>query len=182
MNTSRQTVGFKTAFLPFSPRSKSVAVVCSLAALIALSGCGKKEDGLKQGQSSNPSMSSTDQSGRDAKANADASMTKPADSSTSTSSPTAIVNSGTQSSMISGSGTQAMSAGVDDLAITASIAAGFAKDADLSAIKIDVDTKGGVVSLIGPAPSVEARDRATTIVKGVKGVKSVDNKLVIKGS
>ena len=77
---------------------------------------------------------------------------------------------------------QAVSAGVDDLAITASIAAGFAKDADLSAIKIDVDTKKGAVSLIGPAPSVEARDRATTIVKGVKGVTSVDNKLVVKGS
>ena len=71
---------------------------------------------------------------------------------------------------------------VDDMAITASVASGLAKDAELSAIKIDVDTKNGKVTLYGPAPSAAARDRATTIAKSIKGVSSVDNKLVIKAS
>ena len=69
-----------------------------------------------------------------------------------------------------------------DAAITASVAAGFIKDPDLSAIKIDIDTRQGVVSLYGPAPSETARMRATDIAKAVKGVSGVDNKLVVKTS
>jgi hyperosmotically inducible periplasmic protein len=68
----------------------------------------------------------------------------------------------------------------DDAAITTSINAGLAKDPDLSALKIDVDTKAGKVSLHGSAPSTQARDRALTIAQSVKGVISVDNQLTIK--
>ena len=67
-----------------------------------------------------------------------------------------------------------------DVAITASVSAGLIKDPDLSAFKIDVDTKQSVVSLYGPAPSEAARERATVIAKAVKGVTSVDNKLTVK--
>lgn len=69
---------------------------------------------------------------------------------------------------------------LDDAAITTSINAGLAKDPDLSALKIDVDTKAGKVSLHGSAPSTQARDRAITIAQSVKGVISVDNQLTIK--
>ncbi|AGU51346.1 putative periplasmic phospholipid-binding protein [Variovorax paradoxus B4] len=75
----------------------------------------------------------------------------------------------------------AVSATVDDAAITASVSAGLAKDPDLSAIKIDVDTKGGVVSLKGPAPTAAAKARAEEIAKGVQGVTSVNNQLEVKG-
>jgi osmotically-inducible protein OsmY len=74
----------------------------------------------------------------------------------------------------------AVSATVDDAAITASVSAGLAKDPDLSAIKIDVDTKGGVVSLKGPAPTAAARARAEEIAKGVQGVTSVNNQLEVR--
>ncbi len=70
---------------------------------------------------------------------------------------------------------------VDDAAITAAISAGLAKDPDLSAIKIDVDTKAGAVSLQGPAPSAAAKERAEQVAKGVQGVTSVDNRLEVKG-
>ncbi len=69
---------------------------------------------------------------------------------------------------------------LDDAAITTSINAGLAKDPDLSALKIDVDTKAGKVSLHGSAPTTQARDRAITIAQSVKGVISVDNQLTIK--
>jgi hyperosmotically inducible protein len=74
----------------------------------------------------------------------------------------------------------AVSATVDDAAITASVSAGLAKDPDLSAIKINVDTKGGAVSLKGPAPTAAAKARAEEIAKGVQGVMSVDNQLEVK--
>ncbi|MDP9929693.1 osmotically-inducible protein OsmY [Variovorax paradoxus] len=75
----------------------------------------------------------------------------------------------------------AVSATADDGAITSSVSAGLAKDPELSAIKIDVDTKGGVVSLKGPAPNAAAKTRAEEIAKGVQGVTSVNNQLEVKG-
>jgi hyperosmotically inducible protein len=73
-----------------------------------------------------------------------------------------------------------VSATVGDTAITASVSAGLAKDPDLSAIKINVDTKGGAVSLKGPAPTAAAKARAEEIAKGVQGVTSVDNQLEVR--
>ena len=75
-------------------------------------------------------------------------------------------------------GTAAMSA-MDDATITAHVSSGLAKDPDLSAIKIDVDTRAGAVTLSGPAPNASARERAEMIAKGVKGVVSVTNNLKV---
>ena len=69
---------------------------------------------------------------------------------------------------------------IDDASITASVNAGLAKDSELSAIKIDVYTKGGTVMLNGPAPTAAAKARAEDIAKSVSGVKSVENKLEVK--
>jgi hyperosmotically inducible periplasmic protein len=69
---------------------------------------------------------------------------------------------------------------VSDASITTKVNAELAADKDLSAIKIDVDTKDGVVTLTGPAPSASARERATEIAKNVKGVTSVNNQLTVK--
>jgi len=71
---------------------------------------------------------------------------------------------------------------VDDMTITASVNAGLAKDPVLSAVKIDVDTKSGVVTLTGPAPTPDAKDRATTIAQNVKGVAGVNNNLQVGAS
>ena len=68
---------------------------------------------------------------------------------------------------------------IDDATITAQVSAGLAKDPDLSAVKINVDTVNGKVTLNGPAPSTVARDRAETIAKCVSGVTSVNNQLVV---
>ncbi len=71
---------------------------------------------------------------------------------------------------------------VDDAAITATVSSGLAKDPDLSAIKINVDTKAGVVTLNGPAPTAVAKEKATEIAKQTKGVTSVNNQLVVKAN
>ena len=68
---------------------------------------------------------------------------------------------------------------IDDATITAQVNAGLAKDPDLSAVRINVDTVQGKVTLNGPAPSTVARDRAEAIAKNVSGVSSVNNQLVV---
>lgn len=70
-------------------------------------------------------------------------------------------------------------AAVGDAAITVAVNAALAKDGELSAMKINVDTMAGQVRLSGMAPSASARDRATTLARGVDGVVGVDNQLRI---
>jgi hyperosmotically inducible periplasmic protein len=67
-----------------------------------------------------------------------------------------------------------------DAAISAQVNARLARDSDLSALGIDVDTAGGRVVLHGTAPDTAARDRATVLARGVDGVVSVDNELRVE--
>jgi hyperosmotically inducible protein len=69
-----------------------------------------------------------------------------------------------------------------DAAITTKIKAEFAKDKQVSATKIKVDTDHGVVKLSGNATSREEADRAVAIAQGTKGVASVSNEIQVGGS
>lgn len=68
----------------------------------------------------------------------------------------------------------------DDAAITAAINAQLAKDPELAALDIDVDTREGRVSLQGVTPSDAARQRAQAIAQKEKGVTAVDNQLAVQ--
>ncbi len=69
---------------------------------------------------------------------------------------------------------------MDDAAITASLRTDILKDPDLSVLKIDIDTKDGVVTLNGLADNEAAKNRAEQLAGAVKGVKEVRNFLVVK--
>lgn len=69
---------------------------------------------------------------------------------------------------------------LSDSAITASIQTDYLKDPDLSVLKIDVDTKDGVVTLNGMASTDEAKSRAEKLAMANKGVKQVNNNLAVK--
>ena len=156
-----------------SKNIRSVALALSVAALAALTACGKIDSGQSAGQKLDSAVASTEQAAADAKAKAEASMAKAG----------AAMKDATQRAETSeGNNVASMARKADDAAITASISAEFAKDADLSAIKINVDTNNGDVTLNGPAPTTAARDKATTLAKSIKGVASVSNKLTVKGS
>lgn len=71
--------------------------------------------------------------------------------------------------------------GVGDVGITAAVKASLATDPALSALKIDVTTKDGIVTLEGPAPDEKARDRAGVLAAAPRGVVNVDNRLVVGG-
>jgi hyperosmotically inducible periplasmic protein len=71
---------------------------------------------------------------------------------------------------------------IADMTITAAVLAGLSKDADLSALNINVDTKNGAVTLNGSAPTEAVRERAGKIATTINGVESVENKLSVKAS
>ncbi len=145
---------------PLQARRPLLALACSAAVLLALTACNKAEDGKTVGQSIDSGIAKTEQAAKDA-GNAVKEAAKEAEAKGSQASTT-------------------MGEKIDDITITATVSTGLAKDPDLSAIKIDVDTKDGVVTLSGPAPTAAAKDKATDIAKQVKGVTSVNNKLVVK--
>lgn len=145
---------------PLQARRPLLALACSAAVLLALTACNKADDGKTVGQSVDSGIAKTEQAAKDAgntmkEASRDAQATGSRASTT-------------------------MGEKIDDVTITATVSTGLAKDPELSAIKINVDTKGGVVTLNGPAPTAAAKDKATDIARQVKGVTSVNNQLVVK--
>lgn len=69
-----------------------------------------------------------------------------------------------------------------DSSITTKVKGAFAKDADVSALKIRVKTKGGVVTLAGNAKSDAEKSKAEDLAKAVEGVKSVTNNIKVAAS
>ncbi len=69
---------------------------------------------------------------------------------------------------------------VDDSVITTKIKSMLAADDFLKSFKIGVKTYKGVVQLSGFVNSQKAVDKATEIVKSVKGVKDIKNDLIVK--
>ena len=68
---------------------------------------------------------------------------------------------------------------LNDAGITAAVKTALAADPRLSAVKIDVDTKAGVVTLNGPAPDAKSRERAEVLAGAPDGVQRVENHLVV---
>jgi hyperosmotically inducible protein len=67
-----------------------------------------------------------------------------------------------------------------DALITTKIKAEHAKDKDVSATRISVDTNNGVVTLSGTAKSKAEADKAVQLARNVKDVKSVKNNIKIE--
>ena len=70
---------------------------------------------------------------------------------------------------------------VRDAVITTKIKAEYAKDKDVSAMKIRVDTDdNGLVTLSGNAKSRAEADKAVRIARDTKGVSSVKNEIKVQ--
>ena len=71
---------------------------------------------------------------------------------------------------------------VKDSVITTKIKTEYAKDKQVSALKIEVETdNAGMVKLTGNAKSQAEADKAVEIAKGVQGVTSVQNNIKVGG-
>lgn len=143
-----------------SMTSKGLVAVSSLAALLALGACGQRTDDQTVGQKIDSGVAKTEQAAAEAGA--------------------AVKEAGNKAeTAVMGAAADTRSV-VSDAEITAKVNAGLAADKDLSAIKINVDTKDGIVTLNGPVPSAAAKSRASDIARNVKDVKSVDNQLNVQ--
>jgi osmotically-inducible protein OsmY len=69
---------------------------------------------------------------------------------------------------------------VGDAAITGSVKTALIAEPNLSALKIDVDTAGGVVTLTGTVDNADQKARAVSVAQGVSGVTSVKDNLTTK--
>jgi osmotically-inducible protein OsmY len=140
--------------------NRAQVVIATTAVLLSLTACGQQEDATV-GQKIDGAINSTEQAAQEAKKDMESTAAD-------------IKREGEQA-------VQSVATTATDMTITTKVKAALAADDQLSALKIEVDTVQGVVSLTGPAPSAEAADRATTLAKAVEGVTEVQNKLVVGG-
>ncbi|MBV7426842.1 BON domain-containing protein [Acidovorax sp. sif1233] len=150
-----------TQMISQRPAHRIASILAVSALALGLSACGKKDEPTV-GQRLDSAVEKTEQAAADARMKAESAMQN-AESSAK-------------------KATNSAAGAIDDATITAQVNASLAKDPDLSAVKINVDTVNGKVTLNGPAPSTVARDRAETIAKGVTGVTEVNNQLVVTAS
>ena len=73
----------------------------------------------------------------------------------------------------------AVSATPDDAEVQAAIDKKLADDASLSQLGITVTVNEGKVSLLGTVSSDDLKDKVEKLVRGVKGVRQVDNQVVV---
>jgi len=85
-------------------------------------------------------------------------------------------------SPMSPKGSDSLSTGLDDIAITTKVKSGFVGDPSLKNSDISVATTNGVVTLTGSAAGSTAKSTAEGIAKRVEGVKSVDDELTMSAS
>lgn len=149
------------------------ALAAAAALAIGLAACGKSDDGQTAGQKLDTAVAKTEAAANQA---GDKVANAAADAKDAVKDAAADAKADASAAMAKAGDM------LDDAGITASVKTDLAKDSELSALAINVDTKNGVVTLNGPAPNEAAKARAETIAKAAKGVKSVDNKLVVKGS
>lgn len=152
--------------------SQRVIQVIAVSALaFGLVACNKADDNKTAGQKLDSAISKTEQATDNAAANASVAASNAAD---------AAKTAAADAKDAAKDAGNAVAAAADTASITTAVNAGLVKDSELSAIKINVDTKDGVVTLTGEAPNQAAKDRAADIAKAVQGVTAVNNNLTVK--
>ncbi|MGR9087737.1 MAG: BON domain-containing protein [Gammaproteobacteria bacterium] len=69
---------------------------------------------------------------------------------------------------------------LDDSVLTSKVKASILGDSRLKVMQISVETFKGIVQLSGFVDSSEAAERAVQLARTVKGVKQVNNSLIVK--
>lgn len=101
----------------------------------------------------------------------------------------ATQSSGAQSSRTEAAGSSSSSGNpsmqlaeraVDDSVITTKAKSALLADTTVKGSEIHVETNKGIVTLSGAVDNERQRERAASIVRGIDGVKSVENKTTLK--
>ena len=149
-------------------RLMTLTAIGAVTASLALAGCSPRDQTANRGDQT---VSQSEQKARDMGQNARQGMDRAKEEAkeAAQSAKGATADTGAK-----------ISDKVSDAVITTTVKAELAKDSTLSAMKINVDTDRGRVILRGTAPSSQAREHATALATGVKGVVSVDNQLTVE--
>ena len=149
---------------------------CQVLAITALSlglvACGKNDNqtaGQKLDNAVEQSKQAADQAGKDISAAASTAGEKIEQ--------TAEKAGAATEQALNEAGAAKAGAAIDDAAITTAVKAKLIADPAISALKIDVDTKAGVVTLNGTAPSDAAKEQAAKLAASSENVSSVTNNL-----
>lgn len=70
----------------------------------------------------------------------------------------------------------------DDVAIQTRVKSALIGDEEIKGLPINVEVVRGVVTLYGPIPSDYARSKAVNIVRAIRGVSEVRDRLTVTGS
>lgn len=143
--------------------------LAALALLAGLAACGQREGGQTVGQQLDQALGRTRQAANDVRQGG---------REAANDARTSVMGAGGERKDTGPSESLGMK--IDDAGITAKVKTGLAADKDLSAGKIEVDTREGVVTLKGDVANAAAKSRATEIARNVKNVKSVINDLTVK--
>ena len=136
-----------------------ITIFTVIAAAATLSACNRADDGRTAGQKVDSTVAKVEKKADEVQADMRAAGEKAKD--------------GAAGAMDS------VTVKAKDAVITTSVNAELAKDSQLSALRINVDTVEGRVALRGTAPDAASKDRATTLAQRVDGVKAVDNQLTV---
>lgn len=133
--------------------------LCAIAAALALTACERNDDTRTAGERVDSAVANTQQKTNEMQQDAQREAAQARDSV----------------------GRAADTAGdkIQDAVITTAVNAELARDSQLSALRINVDTVSGRVVLQGTAPNEAARERAAMLAARVNGVQSVDNQLSV---
>lgn len=138
-----------------------LALIPALVAALALTACGREDDGRTAGQRLDDGISSMEQKTAEARQDTREAMD----------------NAGNKMERTA----DKVGAAMDDAQITTAIKTSLAGDPALSALDVKVDTERGHVTLEGTAPDLAARDRAGSMALAAKGVQSVNNRIKVNG-
>jgi hyperosmotically inducible protein len=67
----------------------------------------------------------------------------------------------------------------DDATLTTKVKSALIADDKVKGLNINVDTNDGVVTLTGKAGSPEEKDQALKVVRGIEGVKNVQDRIAV---
>lgn len=144
-----------------------LTLLAAVAALTTgLAACNKTEE-QTAGQKLDSAIAKTEDAARDVQASAANAANEAKDAAARAGDQ--LKDSASRMSADASAAASRVAESAGDAAITASVSAGLLKDPDLSAIKIDVTTKDGVVSLSGPALPPPPRSALKPSPKALQG-------------
>ena len=170
--------------MKFRHRRSAALAAPALAVLLALAGCGERPQGDTAGQSLESAVGRTSEATADGRQRAREATVGAANSAKNATQDarTSVMGAGADARQAANGAAQAGGAKVDDAQITSRVAASLMGDRELANVRVDVDTRDGVVTLSGPVPSSSIKARANEIAQAVRDVKSVNNQLTVSAS